>query len=167
MFLVLLQMCFFIFFFVVCVVFQMVGILLIGDVGGLLKFFFMCEKFIFVDVCKCCDLIQVCQYSFGGIEFEGVDDCIFFIGFLIGLMYGFFVLIIFGSVLCFVAIILGCIVVVRGIGRNQVLFMQSFIYIGLLLFLMLYLGEIRLKKFCWEGFRVILNIFNFEGLVQF
>ena len=119
--LALLQMCLFTFFSAVCVVLQMVGTLLTGDAGGLLKSLLMCEKLISADVCKCCDSIQACQHSPGGIEFEGVDDCTLLTGLLTGLMYGLFVLTIFGSVLCFVATILGCTAVARGTGRNQVL----------------------------------------------
>lgn len=113
------SMCLFTFFSAVCVVLQMVGTLLTGDAGGLLKSLLMCEKLISADVCKCCDSIQACQHSPGGIEFEGVDDCTLLTGLLTGLMYGLFVLTIFGSVLCFVATILGCTAVARGTGRNQ------------------------------------------------
>ena len=121
----LLQMSLFTFFSAVCVGLQMIGTILTGDAGGLLKSLVMCEKQISGNICKCCDSIAACRHSTGGIEFEGVDDCSTLTGLLTGLMYGLCVLTIFGSFLCFVATILGCTAVARETTRNQVLNMQG------------------------------------------
>lgn len=116
-----LQMSLFTFFSAVCVVLQMIGTLLTGDAGGHLKSLLMCEKLVSSEICKCCDSVNACQHSSVGIEFEGVSDCSLLTGLLTGLMYGLFVLTIFGSILCFVATILGCTAVARETGRNKVL----------------------------------------------
>lgn len=120
-----LQMSLFTFFSAVCVGLQMIGTILTGDAGGLLKSLVMCEKQISGNICKCCNSIAACRHSTGGIEFEGVDDCSTLTGLLTGLMYGLCVLNIFGSFLCFVATILGCTAVARETSRNQVLNMQG------------------------------------------
>ena len=99
----------------------MIGTLLTGDAGGHLKSLLMCEKLVSSEICKCCDSVHACQHSSVGIEFEGVSDCSLLTGLLTGLMYGLFVLTIFGSILCFVATILGCTAVARETSRNQVL----------------------------------------------
>ena len=117
---VLLQMSLFTFFSAICVVLQMIATILTGDAGGLLKSLVMCEKQITGQVCKCCDSITACRHSAGGIEFEGVNDCSILTGLLTGLMYGLCVLTIFGSLLCFIATILGCTAVARETSRNQV-----------------------------------------------
>lgn len=113
------SMSLFTFFSAVCVVLQMIGTLLTGDAGGHLKSLLMCEKLVSSEICKCCDSVNACQHSSVGIEFEGVSDCSLLTGLLTGLMYGLFVLTIFGSILCFVATILGCTAVARETGRNQ------------------------------------------------
>ena len=118
---VVLQMSLFTFFSAVCVVLQMIGTILTGDAGGLLKSLVMCEKDISGPTCKCCDTIVACRQSVGIIEFEDVDDCSIVTGLLTGLMYGLCVLTIFGSLLCFVATILGCTTVARETNRHQVL----------------------------------------------
>lgn len=111
----------FTFFSAVCVVLQMIGTILAGDAGGLLKSLVMCEKDISEQTCKCCDSIMACRQSVGVIEFEDVKDCSIITGLLTGLMYGLCVLTIFGSLLCFVATILGCTAVARETSRHQVL----------------------------------------------
>jgi len=113
------SMSLFTFFSAVCVVLQMIGTILTGDAGGLLKSLVMCEKQISGQTCKCCDSIAACRHSAGGIVFEGVSDCSSLTGLLTGLMYGLCVLTIFGSLLCFVATILGCTAVARETSRNQ------------------------------------------------
>ena len=122
---VLLQMSLFTFFSAVCVVLQMIGTILTGDAGGLLKSLVMCEKQISGQTCKCCDSIAACRHSAGGIVFEGVSDCSSLTGLLTGLMYGLCVLTIFGSLLCFVATILGCTAVARETSRNQVIIFNN------------------------------------------
>lgn len=113
------SMSLFTFFSAVCVVLQMIGTILTGEAGGLLKSLLMCEKQISGDVCMCCDSISSCRHSPPGIQFEGVNDCTTLTGLLTGLMYGLCVLTIFGSFLCFVATILGCTAVARETSRNQ------------------------------------------------
>lgn len=115
-----LQMSLFTFFSAVCVVLQMIGTILTGEAGGLLKSLLMCEKQTSGDVCMCCDSISSCRHSLSGIQFEGVNDCTTLTGLLTGLMYGLCVLTIFGSFLCFVATILGCTAVARETSRNRV-----------------------------------------------
>lgn len=113
------SMSLFTFFSAVCVVLQMIGTILTGDAGGLLKSLVMCEKDISGQTCKCCDSIMACRQNVGVIEFEDVDDCSIVTGLLTGLMYGLCVLTIFGSLLCFIATILGCTAVARETSRNQ------------------------------------------------
>lgn len=99
----------------------MIGTILTGDAGELLKSLVMCEKGISGQTCKCCDSVMACRQSVGVIEFEDVEDCSIVTGLLTGLMYGLCVLTIFGSLLCFIATILGCTAVARETSRNQVL----------------------------------------------
>ncbi|KAJ7394019.1 hypothetical protein OS493_003692 [Desmophyllum pertusum] len=113
------SMSLFTFFSAVCVVLQMIGTILTGDVGGLLKSLVMCEKDISEQTCKCCDSIMACRQSVGVVEFEGVHDCSIITGLLTGLIYGLCVLTIFGSLLCFIATILGCTAVARETSRHQ------------------------------------------------
>jgi len=111
----------FTFFSAVCVVLQMIGTILTGDAGGLLKSLVMCEKGIYGQTCNCCDSIMACRQSVDVIEFEDVEDCGIITGLLTGLMYGLCVLTIFGSLLCFIATVLGCAAVARETSRHQVL----------------------------------------------
>lgn len=121
-----LQMSMFTFFSAACVVVQMIATILTGDTGGLLKSLVMCEKQISGDRCSCCSSITMCSVSADRFEFEGVDNCSILTGLITGLMYGLCVLNIFGSLLCFVATILGCTAVARETNRNQVAVFRSF-----------------------------------------
>ena len=116
----LFQMSLFTFFSAVCVVLQMIGTILTGDAGGLLRSLVMCEKEISGPRCKCCESEMACYQGVGVVEFEGVQDCSVITGLLTGLLYGLCVLTIFGSLLCFIATILGCTAVARQTSRHQV-----------------------------------------------
>lgn len=113
------SMSLFTFFSAVCVVLQMIGTILTGDAGGLLRSLVMCEKEISGPGCKCCASVMGCHEGVGVVEFEGVHDCSVITGLLTGLLYGLCVLTIFGSLLCFIATILGCTAVARQTSRNQ------------------------------------------------
>ena len=121
-----LQMSMFTFFSAACIVVQMIATILTGDTGGLLKSLVMCEKQISGDRCSCCSSITMCSVSVDRFEFEGVDNCSILTGLITGLMYGLCVLNIFGSLLCFVATILGCTAVARETSRNQVAVFKPF-----------------------------------------
>lgn len=56
----LFQMSLFTFFSAVCVVLQMIGTILTGDAGGLLRSLVMCEKEISGPRCKCCESEMAC-----------------------------------------------------------------------------------------------------------
>ena len=118
------QMGVFTFFSTICVVLQMIGTIFTGDAGGMLKSLTMCEKEGF-ETCVCCDSISSCQQKLPVYTFEGIDDCSIVTGILKELMFGLCVLNIFGSLLCFVATVLGCTAVVHRTGRDQVCVLSS------------------------------------------
>lgn len=115
------QMGLFTFFSAVCVVLHMIGTILTGEIGGLLKSILMCQNRIVTQTCVCCDSIMTCKQNVPTFEFEGVDDCSIITGLIKELMYGLCVLNIFGSLVCFIATILGCTSVARQAGRDQVI----------------------------------------------
>ena len=119
-FCVVLQMGLFTFLSAVCVVLQMIGTILTGDAGGLLKSLAMCERDITGKMCLCCDSVLVCKQGFSLIKFEGVNDCNIITGLLKELIYGLCVVNICGCLVCFIATILGCTAVAREMGRHQV-----------------------------------------------
>ncbi|EDO41456.1 predicted protein [Nematostella vectensis] len=122
----ILSMGLFTFFSAVCVVLHMIGTILTGEVGGLLKSVLECQFSEVDQSCICCDSIMTCKQSVPSYKFEGVDDCDILTGLLKELMYGLCVLNIFGSLVCFIATILGCTSVARQAGRDQPLFRRRF-----------------------------------------
>lgn len=97
----------------------MIGTILTGEIGGLLKSIIMCQDSV-TQSCFCCDSIMTCKQKVPTFEFQGVDDCAIITGLMKELMYGLCVLNIFGSLVCFIATILGCTSVARQAGRDQV-----------------------------------------------
>lgn len=116
-----LSMGLFSFFSAVCVVLQMIGTILTGDIGGFLKSIVSCQSGTSLNSCFCCDSVMSCQQDIYPNQFDGIIDCEIIQGQLKELMYGLCVLNIFGCLICFIATVLGCTSVARHPSREELL----------------------------------------------
>ena len=150
------------FFSAICVVLQMIGTILTGDIGGFLKSIVSCRSGISSNSCCCCDSLMSCQRGICPNQFDGIIDCDIIQGQLKELMYGLCVLNIFGCLICFIATVLGCTSVARHPSREEVLYhLLCYQWSATLLFL--FLSQFGVQNICWlpvivGNFRTLLAI---------